>query len=246
MLAHDLCVAENDRPLKGHRPQKLQDRADLLQRRDGDGILRDVGTVFRVRLHGDLDLVALIHPRDGHDLLRDGRGEQAEIAAVPDLFNDLRHIVEKAHVEHTVRLVEDDRPDLVEPERLALIVVHEPSRRGDDDLRAFLKLLDLRLDLRAAVDHGHADVLGKRQKTAQLVSDLDGKLARRREDKPLKLLRVGVDVLDHRDAEGKGLARSGGCLCDDVLPLHQRRDRLLLDSCGISVSLLFQRLKDLV
>ena len=64
--------------------------------------------------HGDLHLVALVHPRDRHDLLRDGGGEQAEIAAVFDLLDDLRHVVEEAHVEHPVRLVEHDGLHLVE------------------------------------------------------------------------------------------------------------------------------------
>ena len=68
---------------------------------------------------------------------------------------------------------------------MALIVVHQPSRRGHDDLRMILQLLDLSLDLRAAVDHGHADILIIGKQPAQLVADLDGKLTRRGEDQTL-------------------------------------------------------------
>lgn len=68
---------------------------------------------------------------------------------------------------------------------MALIVVHQPSRRGHDDLRMILQLLDLPLDLRAAVDHGHADILIIGKQPAQLVADLDGKLTRRGEDQTL-------------------------------------------------------------
>ena len=154
----------------------------------------------------------------------------------------MRHIVEEAHVEHSVGLVEDDGLHAVEPERFALIMIHQPPRRRHDDLRVFFQLLDLALDLRAAIDHGHADLFGECQKAAQLVADLDGQLARRRKDQALKVFAVRVDVLDHRDAEGKRLARAGRGLGDDVLPFHERRDGLGLNFGRVAVALLLQRL----
>ena len=102
---------------------------------------------------------------------------------------------------------------------MPLIVVHQPARRGDTDLRVRLQLLDLPFDLRAAVDHGHTDILIVCEQPAQLVADLDGKLTRRGQDEALQVLALSVDMLDHRDAEGKGLARAGRRLGDDVFPL---------------------------
>ena len=104
-LAHDLRVAEDDGSLEPQRADEAADHVDLLERRAGDGILRDVRAVVGVGGDGDLHLVALVHPRDRHDLLRDGGREQAEIAAVFDLLDDLCHVVKEAHVEHPVRLV---------------------------------------------------------------------------------------------------------------------------------------------
>ena len=52
-------------------------------------------------------------------------------------------------------------------------------------------------------------------------------------------------MLDHGDAEGKGLAGTGGGFGDDILPFQQRRDGFFLNSRGISVALLFERFEDL-
>ena len=125
---------------------------------------------------------------------------------------------------------------------MALIVIHQPARRGHDDLRVVFQLLDLPLDLRAAVDHSHADILIIGEQPAQLVTDLDGKLARRGQDQALQILALRVDVFDHGDAEGKRLARAGRGLGNDVLPLHKFRDGLGLDAGRIAVALLLQRL----
>ena len=43
-----------------------------------------------------------------------------------------------------------------------------------------------------------------------------------------------IDVLDHREPEGRGLARARLRLADDVAPLEQRRDALLLDRATAS------------
>ena len=52
---------------------------------------------------------------------------------------------------------------------------------------------------------------------------------------------VGIDVLEDRQAEGRGLARAGLRLADDVAALEHRRDRLLLDRAGLLVSDVLQR-----
>ena len=51
------------------------------------------------------------------------------------------HVLEKAHVQHPVRLVQHHGLDLVQPQGLAVVVVHEPARGGHHDLGLFRKLL---------------------------------------------------------------------------------------------------------
>ena len=123
-------------------------------------------------------------------------------------------------------------------------MVHEPPGRCHDDLRVLRELLDLLLDLRPAVDHRDTDILVERGKPLELVADLDGKLSRRRENQPLQILAAGVDVLEHRNAECEGLARTGGRFGDDVLPLHERRNCLRLNARRVTVALLFERLQN--
>ena len=81
-------------------------------------------------------------------------------------------------------------------------MVHQPPRRGHDDLRMVFQLLDLSLNLRAAIDHGHADILIISKQSAQFVADLNGEFARRSENQPLQIFAFRVDMLDHGNAEG--------------------------------------------
>ena len=145
-LAHDLRVAEHDHALKGAGAQDTQHSLFLLQPRDRDRILIDIRLALLRRGNGDLHLVALVHPADGHDLLRDRRGEQAEVRAILDAVENFRHIIEEAHVQHAVRLVENDGLDAVEAQVLAVIVIHETAGRCHDDLRMLLQAADLRLE----------------------------------------------------------------------------------------------------
>ena len=59
---------------------------------------------------------------------------------------------------------------------------------------------------------------------AELVDDLLGELAGGREDEGRGAARLGLDALDHRDAEGERLARPGRRLDEDVLTCEDVRD----------------------
>ena len=120
-------------------------------------------------------------------------------------------------------------------------MVHETAGGGHHDLRMLFQLLDLSAQTGAAVENGHPDALIEGQQAPQLIADLDGQLPGRRQNQPLHIRAGGVDMLDHGDAEGEGLAGAGGGLGDHVLPFQERRNGLLLDGGGITVALLFQR-----
>ena len=154
--------------------------------------------------------------------------------------NTTGHVVDEAHVEHSVGLVEHNGLHPVEPHGAALHVVGQAARGRHNDLRLFLQRVDLLANGRAAVEAHHADAAHKNGQVAQLRRDLHGKLARRRHDDRLHLLAFGVNVLDDGNAEGKGLARSGGGLGDHVLPLAHRRDAARLHGGGPFDVFLFQ------
>ena len=141
---------------------------------------------------------------------------------------DLLDVLEEAEVEHLVGLVEHEVAARVQDERVAREQVEHAADRADDDLRALLELRLLRADRRAAEDGDRVDaaVLAV---GAQRLRHLDAELAGRREHERLRVGILGVDEVDHRQAEGGGLARAGLGLADHVLAVEQVRDRLLLD-----------------
>jgi hypothetical protein len=87
----------------------------------------------------------------------------------------------EAHVEHPVGLVEDEHLDVPELRRALLQVIDEAPRRGDDHLAPLLEGPDLLPHADAADDRGAAHVTPPAE-PLQLLGDLQGELARRRED----------------------------------------------------------------
>ena len=105
------------------------------------------GRMGDVRMHGvlagfgqlDLDGIleeALGQFRDGGG---QGGGEQVGLRACGHLGEDGLHVLEEAHVQHLVALVEDDHGHLAEVEGSAIHMVHHTARRAHDHGRAHLQ-----------------------------------------------------------------------------------------------------------
>ena len=119
-------------------------------------------------------------------------------------------------------------------------MVHQSAGGRHHDLGLFLQLSCLSHNAGAAVEHRHTDALVIGQQRAQLVTDLNRQLPGRCQDQTLYIRAFRVNMLDHGNAEGKGLAGTGRRFGDHILPLHKFGDRLLLDGGGVAVALLFQ------
>ena len=236
-LGHALRVAERHHALVALGADDLRHDVRLVVLAHVDAVLRDIGLILLLGLHGDLLGVALVHPADVHDLARDGRGEHTEVAAGWDLVQNTGHVVDEAHVEHSVGLVEHNGLHPVEPHGAALHVVGQAARGRHNDLRLFLQRVDLLANGRAAVEAHHADAAHKNGQVAQLRRDLHGKLARGRHDDRLHLLAFGVNVLDDGNAEGKGLARAGGALA--ITSFHSRIGGMQPACTGVDHSMFF-------
>jgi len=126
-----------------------------------------------------------------------------------------------------IGLVEDDLVDLREVDRLAAQVVEQAARRADDELRVAAELLLLALDVLPAEDDERGDVGCGRERLRDL-GDLDGQLARRRDDERLRDSGLRLDFLDDRQQEGERLARARLRLDDAVVTGAHERHRLLL------------------
>src|SRR5262249_14613030 len=115
---------------------------------------------------------------------RQGGREERRLAAGRRVAQDRVDVVDEAHVEHLVALVEDDDRERAQVERAAAEVVQHAAGRSDDDLRAGLELIDLTADRLAAVDGRDVDPAIAAE-LAQLAGDLQAELARRDQDQRL-------------------------------------------------------------
>ncbi len=150
--------------------QPLRERLGVALRRDEDDALRhrDVGqqmveypVLVRVivgEMHALLDrerrgVVALhldahrvAHQPRGQprDRAVEGRGEQHGLPRLRREQRDALDVVDEAHVEHPVRLVQDQHFQRRQVDAAALDVVDEAARRGDDDVGAAREVAVLR------------------------------------------------------------------------------------------------------
>src|SRR5208337_3189209 len=80
--------------------------------------------------------------------------EQHYLLVVRRLGDEVLDVAYEAHVQHEVRLVENEELDAVEVKGPALVEVHEPSRGADYHVRLCAQRLDLDVYRSAAVDGG--------------------------------------------------------------------------------------------
>ena len=228
LVAADLRAHEDDRLVGVLGAQHLDELGRLLARLDRKLELLD--GVDRLRRRGDLDDERVVEVAVGEraDRRRHRRREERRLATRGRRREDRLDVLEEAEVEHLVGLVEDDVAAVVQQQRPARDEVEHAPDGADDDVAAAAQLRLLVADRRAAEDGDDVDA-ARRAVGAQRLGDLDAQLARRRQHERLHDRLVGVDVLDHRQAEGGGLAGARLRLTDHVAPGEQRRDRLLLD-----------------
>ena len=148
----------------------------------------------------------------------------------------------EAHVEHPVGLVEDEDLDVGERDDAARDQVLEPAGRGDDDV-GLARRRALGAEADAAVDGGDPQVAGAGDRV-ELVDDLAGELAGRRQDEGRDGRAAGLDEIDERHAEGERLARPGRRLDEQVMAREGVLDDHLLDGKGFCDVALCERAHD--
>ena len=104
-------------------------------------------------------------------------GKQQRLPPAGDLGDDPPQIVDKAHVEHPVGLVEDQHLDVREVHEALLHQVQQPPRGGDQNVHALVQCGHLRPLADAAVDYGlpHGGMAAVGLET---LADLQGQFAR--------------------------------------------------------------------
>ena len=190
----------------------------------------------RLRRDADLDRIADHVGGELYDRRRHGRGEEERLSVAREPGEDAAHVVDEAHVEHAVRLVEDEVDHAVEAQHALLDEIEQSARGGDQHVGPAGEL-DLLVSLaHAAIDHrvsnglapSPADVLAV---GGDALADLRRELAGRRDDeRPDEARRPARDeMLQQRQHERSGLAGSGLRATEDVAPIERARDRLRLN-----------------
>ena len=183
-----------------------------------------------------------MHAGERAEVGRHGRREEQRLPLARQLAHDLVELGLEAHVEHAVRLVEDEDADVGERDRLPLEVIdHAPGRR-DDDRGASPEGAHLR-----AVRHAADDQRGLEAGPELLgpAVDLLGELTRRREHDGAAAwpttARGSPQPLDERDGEGRGLAGAGLRGADDVTTGEGGLDRAGLNRRRVHVPRVAER-----
>ena len=191
--------------------------------------LLDVDLVLGEQHPLGLGQVVVDEPLDAEG---DGGREEQRLPLRRHVLHDLAHLDREAHVEHAVGLVEDEHLHLLEAQGLAPQVVEDAARGAHDDVGAGADAFELAVHRVAAVDRLDLRRPWPCRSRASSSRDLDGQLARGGQGHRLDGRQRGVDLLDHRDAEGRRLAGPGAGLHDEVLAGQRAGDGLELDVRG--------------
>ena len=159
--------------------------------------------------------------------------------------HDPLDVRDEAHVEHPVRLVEDEDLDMRQVDAFLFDVIEQAARGGDEDLDAGAHDGKLLLDIDAAEDAGRAQscVLAV---NLDLFLDLDRELTRRRQDQCTHRMpggrrtdiRLGLQTVQDGKSKPGRLAGTRLGAAHDVASCHYHRDCLRLDRRGRGVTAL--------
>ncbi len=205
-----------------------------------------VGCRHRAGGRTDLDFTWVAQVAVGYaaDRVRHGGREQCSLPFSGRVLENPFDIVDEAHAQHFVGLVQHQCGEVFEDQAFALDVVDDAAGGADDDMGTALELAKL---------HDHALSAVKRQdvEAGQVVSvtlecfgDLNCEFACGGEHQHLRIVTRAVDAVQQRQREGGGLAGAGLGFTQNVVALHQRRDAGSLDGGGGFVTDLGERTQE--
>ena len=182
------------------------------------------------------------------DLVVEGRRKHQRLALLRQQPDDFLDVVDKAHVEHPVGLVEHEELDEADVDRLLSEMVKKPARGGDQKVGAARKGLNLRLDVDPAEDKRRLE-RRVRGIGADVFINLGGKLARGRKNEGAHLAGLArTRGCKHAGDDGKrkggGLAGAGLCGGQNIAPGEKLGDGPGLDGGGLGVAQVLNRLQN--
>ena len=176
------------------------------------------------------------------DLVRQRRRKERGLARLWGLAHDGLDVVDKAHAQHFIRLIQHQETHGAEVEYALFDQVQHPPRRADDNVDAALEAGHLARVGLPTIDgqYAHIAVLPI---PMDRPGDLVGQLAGGRDHQSLHLGACRVQCVQHGQRERRRLAGAGLCLAQYVPPLQEQRDGLYLNGGRAFVAQLVYRLQ---
>ena len=180
------------------------------------------------------------------DLVGEGRGEEQVLTTRGQLGQHATNIVDKAHVEHAVGLVQHQNFDAIELHRVLVFQIQQPARRCYQHVHAAAQLHHLRVNADATENHQRADVEIAAIVT-HVLTNLRRQLAGWGQDQGAdRTTAFGVRLIfyqqfQQRQGKARGFAGTGLGARHQVTALKNGGDRLLLDWGWLNVALLCDR-----
>ena len=188
-------------------------------------------------LHGeflanDLDHFGIpkVLMRDFHDFGRHGCRKQRGLPVFGNITQNGFDILAEAHREHFVRLIEYHHLHVVQKQGMTAHMIHQTSRRADNNLCTAPEQPDLPLDVLSAVNRRRADAFGMRREATNLITRLYSQFAGGTNHQCLHTLAMlPRNHLNGGNRKGSGFARAGLRLPDHVSATEQQRNGLGLN-----------------
>ncbi|EGG76432.1 hypothetical protein SXCC_02896 [Gluconacetobacter sp. SXCC-1] len=226
--------------------QHVDHGGDQFPRIGHDGAVFDIGMLLGARQGIDAHGVVLVAARQRCDFLGDGGREQQRAPRLGHGVQKLLKLVTEAQVEHFVRFIQHDHAQVRHVQAATGLMVAQPSRRADHDMRAKLQRPGFTPGVHAANARDDAPA-GRCVQPRQLTGYLHGQFTRRRDDhgqrrtRRAKMLGPAKQGVGHGKAEGNGLAgtRLGGD--KQVTPFGGDIQDSFLDGGRVIVPTLVQR-----
>jgi hypothetical protein len=212
--------------------EELKEQARLQLRRDRIGRVRDASGRRRRALHRDRHGVAKDLSRERHDRRRHGRREEQRLAARREVLEDTADVGQEAHVEHAIRLVEDQHFQAGQTSVGLPEVVQQATGGGDEDVDPAAERLLLRRIADAAEDGPSRETRVTPELLPVLV-DLRRQLPRGGQDEDTRGPAGPLEeAVEDRQEEGGGLAAPGHGARQHVPARGHRWDGVPLDRRG--------------
>ena len=177
---------EDDHAVEGFHLQNPRQRIQLVQARHHPHSLSDGFSGGVLHLDDDLDRVLQVVASDALDGRRQGGGKQDELVRDRGFLQNPFHIIDEAHAQHFIGLVQYQAAQGFEFERPASHVVHDAPGGAHDHLWTALQPAQLGAVILTSVDGQHVETLQVCSVALKCLGYLDGQFAGGRQHQHLR------------------------------------------------------------